>query len=454
MTKLKSSELIDLLRRHPRSGSTELCARLGGINRATLTRSIKTLGNTVVSGGGSRRTRYALCRSLRGDTSGIPLYRIDLQGQGHEVGRLSLIYPEGSYLSQSEAFPWPMHQDMADGWFDGVPYPIFDMRPQGFLGRNFAHAHALDLDVPDNPEAWSDDDIMHVLSKTGYDQPGDLILGETAYRKFLELGRSRSKHFLSDSEIEAAYLQAAEHAMRHGDAGSSAGGEFPKFTASRKQNGRHYDVIVKFSGADDSPAVRRWSDLLICEHLASKVLIETLKIEAVSSQPYQFGGRTFLEIERFDRYGEFGRSAVCTLSSINAALVGTAGTAWPKIAEKLHRAGWLHEFDIHRVALVWWFGKLISNTDMHEGNLAFRPGLRLAPVYDMLPMGYAPLRGGEVPIRHYSTELPLPAEQSAWEIAAATAIEFWKMASEERRISNTFRKICADNKIHLQRALV
>jgi hypothetical protein len=39
----------------------------------------------------------------------------------------------------------------------------------------------------------------------------------------------------------------------------------------------------------------------------------------------------------------------------------------------------------------------LGNTDMQEGNLAFRPGLALARVYDVLSMMYAPLDNGEVP---------------------------------------------------------
>jgi hypothetical protein len=52
-----------------------------------------------------------------------------------------------------------------------------------------------------------------------------------------------------------------------GAALSAAG--HPKFTASRRQSdGCRFEAIVKFSGADGSAAVQRWSDLLVCEHLA------------------------------------------------------------------------------------------------------------------------------------------------------------------------------------------
>ena len=51
-------------------------------------------------------------------------------------------------------------------------------------------------------------------------------------------------------------------------------------------------------------------------------------------------------------------------------------------------------------ALRWAFGALIGNTDMHAGNLSFisshgRP-YQLSPAYDVLPMGFAPNRFGEL----------------------------------------------------------
>ena len=71
---------------------------------------------------------------------------------------------------------------------------------------------------------------------------------------------------------------------------------------------------------------------------------------------------------------------------------------------------------------------LSSLTAIHydEGNLAFRPGLKLAPVYDMLPMMYAPLPGGEVPPRIYQPEWPLPHQRAHWQTACVAALAFWR----------------------------
>jgi hypothetical protein len=51
--------------------------------------------------------------------------------------------------------------------------------------------------------------------------------------------------------------------------------------------------------------------------------------------------------------------------------------------------------------LLWAFGTLIGNSDMHSGNLSFvsehgRP-YDIAPAYDMTPMTFAPRSGGGLP---------------------------------------------------------
>jgi hypothetical protein len=450
MTKLRDEDLLRTLRAHPRAGSAELCRLLGGINRSTLARALRSLGDCVISRGGSRRTRYALRRALRGSHASLPLYRIDASGQGHDVAQLDPIYPAGSALNFAEPFPWPLSPDeMADGWFEGLPYPLLDMRPQGYIGRHFARHHALDLGVSDNPEQWSDDDILHVLSLWGHDQPGDLLLGDVAYRRFLDVRTEGADGFLRDEQIAHAYPELAVAAVAAGVPASSAGGEFPKFTAGRLTAGGAAHVIVKFSGADQSPAVRRWSDLLVCEHLALETLRGLPGVAAAQSTIHIFAGRSFLEVRRFDRHGAWGRSPVCTLASIDGAMLGQGASAWPKAALALQRAGWLMAADTERVALLWWFGKLIGNTDMHAGNLAFEPsagtGFALAPAYDMLPMLYAPLRGGEVPERAFVPSVPLPAEETTWRRAKEIAVRYWQCCAADRRIGADFRRICAGN---------
>lgn len=407
-------------------------------------RAVRALGNQVIVRGRARSTAYAARRSVRGIDEGLSLYRIDSTGRGERVGLLDAVYPHGSALMLDTEFEWPVEDAMVKGWFDSLPYPMDDMRLQGFLGRSFARRHAGVLQVPEDPTKWHDDDILYALSVMGYDTPGNYILGKTAYQRFLCETEDEDSFIADEDVLIDTYQSMARAALDSGTGDSLAAGEFPKFAARRRIGGAPTHVLVKFSGADDSPGTLRWSDLLVCEHLALQTAAKGLQVASAESRIVRAGGRTFLELVRFDRHGARGRSAVCSWSAINAALVGMAGD-WVAGAAALRSRGWLSVADEETIQRIWHFGRLIANTDMHDGNLAFRPGLVLAPIYDMLPMLYAPVRGVELPVRQYQPTRPLPEEEAAWDYAARAAAVFWQHAADDTRISDGFRQTCGDN---------
>ena len=170
-----------------------------------------------------------------------------------------------------------------------------------------------------------------------------------------------------------------------------------------------------------------------------------MNVEAATTAIHQMGGRTFLEVQRFDRPGNFGRSPDCSWAALNHALAGMASKPWTLGAAVLRQNNLIDD-DIERdIARVWHFEPLIGNTDMHDGNLAFLPGLRHAPIHDMLPMMYAPIRGVELSERQFAPALPMPAEQTLWEQSARAALAFWKIAAVDERISVGFRRGCVVN---------
>lgn len=170
--------------------------------------------------------------------------------------------------------------------------------------------------------------------------------------------------------------------MQAGDAGSSAGGEFPKFTSFREHEGQRAHVIVKFSGNDHTPGVQRWSDLLVCEHLA--------------------------------------------LGAVAGQLV--ARGAQPRLPRRHISAD-----TRRRINRLRHFGRLIANSDMHEGNLALVPGAQGGQPLELAPA------------------LPLPAERDDWLAAADAALAFWHTAAEDERISAGFRAVCKANGRELKR---
>ena len=456
-----SDDILTILRTWGRLSAAELRDRLN-VSPATLMRTARGAGDGVIARGRARRSTYAARRALRGSLSPIPVYRIDEHGAAHEQGLLNLTYPDGSVFDLQEPMEWPTEGNaMADGWYDGLPYPMLDMRPQGFLGRSFARNNATMLQVDEDPNRWSDDDALHALTLLGDDTPGNLIIGETSYRRWLTTARELAVPIV-DTDVSVRYAGLAGTAMSHGVQGSSAGGEFPKFTATRRlrTSDKVAHVIVKFSGNDNSEGTRRWADLLVCEHIAGGV-IQRLKgfIQPAESTIHQAAGRTFLEVIRFDRHGPLGRSGLLSLQSLNGAFVGSNAAPWPTTVARLDSLKLLRAETVLQTQMLWHFGKLIANSDMHEGNLSFQPevpgeaGLRLAPVYDMVPMLYAPARGVEVVTRNFDAPLPLPSEAAVWMRAALAALEFWELASADARVSNAFRETCGENARKVEAAM-
>ena len=440
--------LIRTLRARPHLPASELLAALG-VSRATLMRAVRAAGPEVLTIGRARRTSYAARRRLRGSAVPLPVFRVNEEGGSNQVGNLNLAYPDGSVFEFSTPSFWPLDDSMRDGWFDGLPYFLQDLRPDGFLGRRFARAHAQVLQLSMDPRQWSDDDAIYAISLLGADQSGNFIVGENAFRMWLDQVQ-QPLAYLQEAKVPGAYIERAQRAMQDGDVGSSAAGEFPKFTARRTLHGEPTHVLVKFSGSDNSAGTQRWSDLLVCEHLAAQTLATVPGLTATQTSVLQAGDRTFLETVRFDRHGGHGRSALCSWAAFNHGWFGLAGRPWTEAAERLRERGLIDRDTAQAITRLWHFGQFIGNNDMHDGNLSFRPSaatnsLILAPAYDMLPMIYAPQRGVELPPVNFVPRLPLPAEREAWQDAAAAADRFWSMAADDARISAEFRAICVDN---------
>jgi hypothetical protein len=78
---------------------------------------------------------------------------------------------------------------------------------------------------------------------------------------------------------------------------------------------------------------------------------------------------------------------------------------------------------------------------MHDGNLSFQA----AATPRGAGLKHAPQRGVELPGHAYEPRLPLPAQQAAWQHAAAAALVFWQRAAAEVRVSDAFRRVCGGN---------
>ena len=423
--------------------SAELQALLG-VSQPTVSRALAPLihAGQVQKVGAARSQRYVLPRTVPNVGNEVLVMRIDGHGRPSPFARM---VPLGG-----GAF-WVDEADGVSARHDGLPWFLDDMRPQGFMGRTFAHAHP-ELQLGHDPGHWSDDDVLRAMTLYGDDLPGNLIMGEAAFQRFHTLPARASR-----VDSAAAYPALAEQAMRGTHPGSSAGGEQPKFCTITA--GRH--VIVKFSPAGDAPADQRLRDLLVCEHLALHTLAQA-GLPAAPTQLFMAAGRVFLESERFDRTplagqgtGHLGgRIGMVSLQVYNAEYVGEIDN-WAATANRMAARHLLTPADARTLRLLEAYGQLIANTDRHYGNISLvlqDDDWALSPTYDMLPMLYAPVGGELVPRDFASRPLqPTAATLGEWADARGLALAFWRAAAADARVSAQFRGIAAENASHIGR---
>ena len=441
------------LRRIGLARASDLQAALG-VSQGTVSRSLAALGDRVVRIGRARAARYALAEPVGQHGFQWPLFAIDVQGRANLAGQLASLAGDRTYLASADQGPVLREGGEAPGVFPGLPWFLADLRPQGFLGRVFGHAHAARLGAPPDITLWSDRHVIAALLTEGDDLAGDLVLGEAMLeriqqRRLVESGAVDVHHRARRYPALASMVLAGE------PIGSSAGGEQPKFTTCvRGEDGAYRHVLVKFTDSGDTPARTRWVDLLLAEHHAAEAL-RAHGVDAARSEIVRGGDRVFLEVTRFDRHGAHGRSGYVTLAALDDSLYGLRDD-WRRASARLARDRWISADDARIAAVLHWFGAQIGNSDMHFGNLSFLRGaerpLGLAPAYDMLPMQYRPAATGELVPRAYLPPMPPPTDLVPWQAASVAAADFWTRVANDERVSDGFREIARSNGAMLARA--
>ena len=129
-----------------------------------------------------------------------------------------------------------------------------------------------------------------------------------------------------------------------------------------------------------------------------------------------------------------------------AAVHDNPADSWARAAVLLRDAGRLTDEDARRLRWLDAFGALIGNTDRHQYNIVFfaeGSRLRLAPAFDQVSMLYAPSADGQVPSRAFALPHATADTLDVWEDARAAAREFWQRASDDGRVSDDIRSVCA-----------
>lgn len=433
MSSRQALSLLNLLDRGPAAGSD--LAQALNIHQSTLSRTLQPLeetGRVVRLLGRTRGARYGLLRNVGTVGSSWPLYAIDSEGTPLELGTLYAIAPNHLAVRGGAT--------RIQGLTEGFPYFLQDARPAGFLGRAIPAAYP-ELNLPARVQDWTDEHVLSYLTQRGSDGVGNLIIGTDSLDRYLAGAQGPQAISADDRAVE--YPLLARAAMFGAPPGSSAHGEHPKFSARLTRGALTTHVLVKFSPPRDTPLGVRWADLLIAEFVASQVLSE-YGISAARNEVFESGGQVFLQSERFDRIGAEGRRGAVSLHSIDVARYGMLDR-WSLSAQRLHAEQLLSAQDLERIRLVDAFGSLIANTDRHFGNITvfdhYEGPFELAPIYDMLPMLFAP-QEAQLVERPFEPAGPVAATLSVWPRAREIAEIYWTRVGEESRLSEDFRHRC------------
>ena len=427
-------ELLRVLRTRGALNSVQLQSELG-VSQPTVSRLVAAAATRVLVLGQGRATRYALPHPIGTAAAVQPLWWIDEAGIARPFARLS--FAERGQVHVEAALPSGRFAITTAG---RLPWLLAPLRGEGFLGRALARRLA-PQGLPAEPGAWSLEQVLLAALHTP-DAPGALVLGEPAPPGGPAL-EGPSLEGVADTQALALLEQLADGVAQAAPAGSSAGGEQPKFLL-RDHDG--HPLIVKFSPPRGSPFGERWHDLLHAEALALALLGEH-GVPVAAARVVHTPRRTLLLSRRFDRIGRHGRRHAVPLWAVHEAFVPGAPSRWATTCEALEARRRLPAGSAVQVQALAQFGRLIGNTDMHFGNLSLfvapadvqRGRFTVAPLYDMLPMRWRPdPASGELGLLAFSPD-PADLESAARPLAAA----FWRRLLDSRDIGRAFRTLAA-----------
>jgi DNA-binding transcriptional ArsR family regulator len=432
----RSNQVLAILEKGVTS-SAELEKSLG-LSQSAASRLLRALmeQGKIIRLGSTRGARYGLLRAIGTVGSRWPLRQIDSIGNVQLIGQLHALGSDEYFF-----LPSSVNHSALGAVTDAIPYFLQDQRPGGFLGRAVPQRFP-ELGLPQRVIDWTDDHYLQYLTQRGADAVGDLILGDEAFNQYIELQKQRTPIEPEARQIE--FRRLARDVMTGGLPGSSAHGEHPKFTTLLRRGNDYQHALVKFSPFTGTAVGQRWSDLLVAEHLTHELLSRN-GVSTARSEILQFDGVTYLQMDRFDRRGLEGRIGVTSLHSIDTTQYGALDN-WVASAARLHRDRRIDAPTLELIRLVFTFGGLIANTDRHFGNLGmldrYDGQFRVAPVYDMLPMLFAPQNDALV-ARVFVPPDPTADTMAAYRRARELAEEYWRLISQDSRVSSEFREIAS-----------
>ena len=280
--------------------------------------------------GAARTTRYALTQDILGLPAAQAIVFTDQHGHIQTWGQLTHLQAS-SVFAKTQGHSFRPEPDLP--WF------LTPLRPQGFLGRQYAR---LRPDFPSDPEQWSLAQILYMIVQHAHNSPGAFDLGKSEGRLVDEVSPDVMQRLVQYDTTAVQVSQALP-------VGSSAGGEQPKFLSAYQTTQGWQHCIVKSTPPHGTPFGSRWRAMLILEHLA----LQTLAAHAVPAAPTHIlhsTKRTYLESLRFDRVGIEGKQHVVAIAAIHDEFIGGAWHNWLHTSEALAKKGMITQGELQHIA--------------------------------------------------------------------------------------------------------
>lgn len=416
---------LDYLLKSHSKPTAKFLAMESNVSLKTMQRILNGRASEVLKFTEKNATFYAARKSINGVTGPIPLFQINEQGRGESLGFLEAILPQGYVLNLKTGGPLnALHFN--GGYSEKIPFILESMQPSGFLANKLKN-QMLSVSSP-----------IEFICAHGMDMPGSIIVGETSYLEWLRL-----RHI--EPMLEQANL-AEEYSKRIESLAESYAifnGDHPKFLAKRMLDGSlTAHVIVKYA-ITKNETFRNDSDLLVAEHLATVALRKNTSVSTPSSRLIYAFEKTFLEIERFDRVGEYGRKESLSMQNI-ARLIGYSEDNTVVCAQMLLKKGLVSKDTKASIETLYWFNQLIANTKaglndvlmyLDDGMLKCHPAKGVKPSL---------FKSTAVSSVIFEPRAPLPNEVEAFRRAYPAAVEFWSSIAKELRVSGEFKAACLE----------
>ena len=239
MPSRNTDALLRELRRLGGHASSAQLQQALGASQATVSRLLAPMvaEGTLAKMGAARSQRYLLPREVAGVGRQVPIHAVAPDGALLPFGTLHPLAGGGFWMDEADK----AHGQSA--FHASLPWFLYDMRPQGFLGRGFVAAQPA-LQLPANLLHWNDDHILQALVHAGEDLPGNLIVGAAAFDRYQHLPAPHRSLAAEVHTPATQYPALAEQALGQSLAGASAGGEAGWGSAAARA-----DCGMKTSGA-------------------------------------------------------------------------------------------------------------------------------------------------------------------------------------------------------------